>query len=503
MLDKEVFKFIKKKDLTKEQISKIIGSFLFLKEKFKANGLFEKLKSRLVARGDMEFGTLMDISSPTASLQAVLMIAAIAAKECRHVKTADVPGAYLNADMEEEVHMSLDEFLTSLLVAIRPELEEFVGDDGKLTVLLEKAMYGCDESARLWNKTFSEFLVGEGFEINPVEPCVFNKNCNGIQCTICLYVDDLMITCKDEDIINQIIISLQKRFPGINPVEGKVHPYLGMLFDFTTVGEVKVSMEHYTKELLAQYKVEGKVNAPALPNLFEIKESPLLSEKERKKFHSIVAALLYLAKRTRPDVLTTVSFLSTRVTKATENDSKRLDRLLKYLNYDPSSGIVLKPGDQPLSINASIDASYGVHEDGKSHSGLCIALGEGPVFVRSSKQKIVSKSSTEAELISLSDGCSQIIWSRDFLIGQGYDVSAATVYQDNMSTISMVKAGKPTSDRSRHINVRYFFIKDRVDSGEIAIQYLPTDEMTADILTKPLVGEKFRKLKAKLLNWYY
>jgi hypothetical protein len=123
--------------------------------------------------------------------------------------------------------------------------------------------------------------------------------------------------------------------------------------------------------------------------------------------------------------------------------------------------------------------------------------------VRSSKQKIVSKSSTEAELISLSDGCSQIIWSRDFLIGQGYDVSAATIYQDNMSTISMVKAGKPTSDRSRHINVRYFFIKDRVDSGEIAIQYLPTDEMTADILTKPLVGEKFRKLKAKLLNWYY
>ena len=503
MLDKGVFKFVKKSELTPEQIKKIIGSFMFLKEKFKANGLFEKLKARLVARGDMEFGTLMDISSPTASLQAVLMIAAIAAKECRHVKSADVPGAYLNALMEEEVHMMLDEFLTSLLLALRPELAEFVDENGRLTVLLEKAMYGCDESARLWYNTFSDFLISEGFEVNPVERCVFNKTYNGIQCTICLYVDDLLITCTDESIINQIITALQKRFPGIVPVEGKVHSYLGMLFDFTTPGEVKVTMEHYTKGILEQYNVEGKVNAPALPNLFEITESPLLAEKERKKFHSIVAALLYLAKRTRPDILTTVSFLSTRVTKATESDWKRLDRLLKYLNYDPSSGIVLKPGDQPLHINASIDASYGVHEDGKSHSGLCIALGDGPVFVRSAKQKIVSKSSTEAELIGISDGCSQIIWSRDFIIGQGYDVSAATVYQDNMSTINMVKAGKPTSDRSRHIHVRYFFIKDRVDSGEIAIQYMPTDEMTADILTKPLVGEKFRKLKAKLLNWYY
>jgi hypothetical protein len=115
----------------------------------------------------------------------------------------------------------------------------------------------------------------------------------------------------------------------------------------------------------------------------------------------------------------------------------------------------------------------------------------------------VSKSSTEAELISLTDGCSQVIWSRDFLIAQGYDVGAATIYQDNKSTMDMVKAGKSTSDRTRHIHVRYFFVKDRVDSGEIMIQHLPTDDMIADFLSKPLVGARFAKLKQKLLNWYY
>jgi hypothetical protein len=280
LLDKRVFTPVKRRDLTNDQIKKIIGSFMFLKEKFKADGLFEKLKSRLVARGDMEWGTLMDISSPTASLQAVLMIAAIAAKECRHVKSADIPGAYLNADMEEEVHMEINEILTSLLLTIRPELAEFVDEEGRLTVLLEKAMYGCDESARLWYNTFSTYLINEGFKVNPVEKCIFNMEVNGVQCTICLYVDDLMITCTDEKIINEVINSLQKRFPGIIPVEGKVHSYLGMLFDFTTPGEVKVSMEYYTKQILEQYKVEGKVNAPALPNLFEVKESPGKGKKE-------------------------------------------------------------------------------------------------------------------------------------------------------------------------------------------------------------------------------
>ena len=107
------------------------------------------------------------------------------------------------------------------------------------------------------------------------------------------------------------------------------------------------------------------------------------------------------------------------------------------------------------------------------------------------------------ELISLTDGCSQIIWSRDFLIGQGYEVGPAVVYQDNMSTMAMVKSGKPTSDRTRHIHVRYFFVKDRVESGEIEIRHMDTDNMTADFLSKPLVGAKFQKLKQKLLNWYY
>jgi hypothetical protein len=91
--------------------------------------------------------------------------------------------------------------------------------------------------------------------------------------------------------------------------------------------------------------------------------------------------------------------------------------------------------------------------------------------------------------------------SREFLIAQGYDVGPAVVFQDNQSTMAMISNGASKSDRTRHISIRHFWTKERVDNGELKFNYVATDEMTADVLTKPLQGEKFLKLRAKLLNW--
>ena len=157
--------------------------------------------------------------------------------------------------------------------------------------------------------------------------------------------------------------------------------------------------------------------------------------------------------------------------------------------------------DKPLDLQAWIDSSFAPHGDAKSHTGLVIALDNGPIFASSTKQKLVSKSSTEAELIALSDSLSQVIWSREFLIGQGYPIGQTKVNQDNKSTISMIKNGKGSSKRTRHVNIRYFWVKERVDKGEVEISYLQTADMVADILTKPLQGELFRKLRGRLLNW--
>ena len=178
----------------------------------------------------------------------------------------------------------------------------------------------------------------------------------------------------------------------------------------------------------------------------------------------------------------------------------KLDRVLKYLNSTQELGIVIEPSEG-LQIVAYVDASYGVHADYKSHTGAVVSLGRGPVWTMSKKQKLVSKSSTEAELIGVSDDLTQVIWIRDFLISQGYTVDAAKLFQDNTSTIAMIKRGSSNSDRTRHIAIRFFFVKDRVDAGEIKVEYMKTADMVADVLTKPLQGTYFRKLRAQLLNW--
>ena len=95
----------------------------------------------------------------------------------------------------------------------------------------------------------------------------------------------------------------------------------------------------------------------------------------------------------------------------------------------------------------------------------------------------------------------QVIWTRDFLQQQGYVSKPAKIFQDNQSTIVLANKGFSTSDKTRHIGIRYYFVKDRIDGGEVEVEYLATDNMIADIMTKPLQGSLFRKLRGMLMNW--
>ena len=498
---KEVATPIRKRDLTFKQLKSVIRSSMFLKEKYLSTGEFEKLKSRLVAGGDMQDRSLYDdVTSPTVATPAVFMAVAIAARERRKVATIDIGGAFLNAEMgHHNVYMMLDPLLAAILQRVDAKYQEYVNDDGSIIVKLNKALYGCVQSSKLWYEHLSGTLEAMGFERNPLDKCVFNKVIDGKQCTMCLHVDDLLVTCELEEVIDAVYGQLQDRYKEVKMQRGPKVSYLGMTLDFSVPGKAKCTMEGYVSDLLRLCEVTGRANTPAAESLFEIGESPPLTTEVREEFHSRVAKLLYLAKRVRPDLLVSVSFLATRVRGATEQDHSKLDRVLRYLNATADLGLTLEVSD-PITVLGYIDASYGVHVDGKSHTGTVITLGKGIVYAKSSKQKVVSKSSTEAELIGLSDSASQVIWTRDFLIGQGYQLDAATIYQDNMSTMALVKKGQSNSERSRHINIRYFFVKDRVEQGDVKIEYKPTGEMIADVLTKPLQGSLFARLRDKLLN---
>ncbi len=135
-----------------------------------------------------------------------------------------------------------------------------------------------------------------------------------------------------------------------------------------------------------------------------------------------------------------------------------------------------------------------------SHTGAVLTLGKGVVCSMSTKEKINTKSSTKAELVGVDDGMPMVLWIRQVLMAQGYNVSDNVVYQDNQSAISLESNGRASSGRrTRHIDIRYFFATDRIAKGELRVQYCPTDNMVADFLTKPLQGSLFRKFRAMML----
>jgi hypothetical protein len=273
-----------------------------------------------------------------------------------------------------------------------------------------------------------------------------------------------------------------------------------MTFEFGG-GVVTVSMQKMTQDIIYAHKLTKERKWPAKANLFTIdSESPLLPEKRRKAFHSAVMKIRYVSQRVRPETLCPVSFLSTRVLCATEEDERKLLHVIEYLAADPSMGITLSIGKDGLNIFAFIDSSYACHHDFKGQTGGVITLGGGPVLASSLKQALVCKSSTESELVGVSDFASAVIGIRDFIIAQGYEIEPATVWQDIMSTLALIQRGRPASDRSKHIHIRHFFVKERVTTGELRFQHKCTEDMIADILTKPLQGELFLRLRALLLN---
>ena len=111
----------------------------------------------------------------------------------------------------------------------------------------------------------------------------------------------------------------------------------------------------------------------------------------------------------------------------------------------------------------------------KSHTGATMSLGKGAVYSTSTRQKLNTISSTEAELVGVADVVPMVIWTGYFLEGQGYKVTDNIVYQDNKSTMLMAKNGKVSSGKgTKHINIRYFFVADRISSNELTVEYCPT-----------------------------
>ena len=381
---------------------------------------------------------------------------------------------------------------------------------GKTVIFTElsKALYGTLQAALLFWKNLSGFLINElSFVVNPYDWCVVNKNINGKQCTVGWHVDDLKISHQDSRVVDDILHQLDECYGKESPLvvtRGGVHEYLGMTMDFSMTGKVILSMPEYITTLLKEIPsdlLKGTSTTPAAGHLFTTNpDAEKLSEVKASEYHHLVAKILYLAKRTRPDLLLAVSFLCTRVTAPDVDDWKKLGGCLRYLNETKDLTLTLSSTDLS-TIFWWVDASFGVHDDCRSHTGAVMMMNHGAMFAMSSKQKLNNRSSTEAELVGVNDAMTMILWMKHFIEAQGYPVRENVIYQDNESSMKLEKYGRQSSGKkTRHLDIRYYFVTDNVKQGTVEIRYCPTGDMTADFFTKPLQGSLFKKFRDQILN---
>jgi Reverse transcriptase (RNA-dependent DNA polymerase) len=497
------------RELTRAQKQKALRYLMFLKEKrcgrIKGRGCIDGRKQRLWKNKE-------DTTSPTVSIEALLLSCMIDARENRDVATIDIPVAFMQAFIDELVHVKFDGELIDLICQVDPSLSKYVAmENGKrvLYTKLNKALYGTLQASRLFWERLSAFLIEDnGFERNPYDFCVVNKLVNGKQLTIVWYVDDLKISHVETSVVDDMIGSIKQEFGqklDVTVRRGKIHDYLGLRIDFSEKGRVILSMYDFIAELLKETPEEllkGPAKSPASNYLFHVNAAAQkLDNESAVLYHHLTAKLLYLSKRTRPDLLPTVSFLCTRVQAPDVDDWKKLGRCLTYLRDNANEPYILSMDDGCLRIRWWVDASYGVHPDLKGHTGATMSMGRGCMFSLSRKQKLNTRSSTEAELVGVDDAMSLILWTRLFLQNQGYTIEDNLLYQDNQSAMLLEKNGKMSSGkRTRHLDIRFFFVTDNVEKRHLRIEYCPTDDMIGDFFSKPLQGSKFIRFRGEIMG---
>jgi hypothetical protein len=246
---------------------------IFLKEK--RNGT---VKARLCANGSVQRDHVAkeEAASPTVALELMFVTAAIDARENREVVTIDISGAFLHATNNDYVVVCMNEMLAELMAKTDPKLyrKYLIDEKGKkvLYLRLQKALYGMMKSALLFYRKLISELKGMGFEVNPYDPCVVNKMVNGSQMMVRWHVDDLMISHTNNEAIPQFLRMLKDIY-GDNLVEntGRIHDYLGMIFDFSDRDKVKINMTTYLSKVIADFpeKIIGKAATPAGDHLLK------------------------------------------------------------------------------------------------------------------------------------------------------------------------------------------------------------------------------------------
>jgi hypothetical protein len=397
--------------------AEVLNGILIVVEKFLANGDHDKWKGRLVADGRSQDRALYpNKSSPTLAIHSLFTVLAFYAGLTGYLMSkVDIKGAFVQTPMTgPPIFLRLNKRIASHVIGLYPEYTDFLQPDGSLLTQMLKAMYGCVQASSLWFILLSKLLLSQGYFASETDRCVLRRSTGGLIFCILVYVDDLLIFASQAE-TERIRKFLTKAFNTITMSINNSVSYLGMQLLWKN-RTFTIDMAFFVQQTLKDWMHLPIRNTPGAQDLFTINEtSPLLAERSRQIFHSTIARILYLAKRVRGDIITVVSFLCTRVTKATEEDQAKLENLLGYLKQTMTQKLYLRAINS-RQLLAFIDAAFALHFfDSKSHTGVIITIGGVVIYISSRKQKCIAKSPTEAELVGLTDNLGLVEMFHEFL----------------------------------------------------------------------------------------
>ena len=469
---------------------KRVGCKWVFKTKRDSLGNIERYKARLVAKGFTQKDGIdyKETFSPVSKKDSLRIIMALVAHYDLELHQMDVKTAFLNGNLEEEIYMD------------QPEGFSVKGKE-HVVCKLKKSIYGLKQASRQWYLKFNDTITSFGFQENTVDRCIYMKVSGSKFIFLVLYVDDILLATNDLGLLHQTKKYLSRNFEMKDM--GEATYVIGIeIFRDRSQGLLGLSQKTYINKILERFNME-KCSAGVVPiqkgDKFNAIQCPK-NELERVQmrnipYASVVGSLMYAQTCTRPDISFAVEMLGRYQSNPGLDHWKAAKKILRYLQGTKNHMLTYKRSDHLKVIGYSDSDFAGCVDTRKSTFGYLFQLAEGAISWKSAKQSVIAASTMEAEFVACFEATIHGLWLRNFISELRIVDSIARplkIYCDNSAAVFFSKNDK-YSKGAKHMEIKYFAVKEEVQKQRVSIEHISTNLMIADPLTKGLSPKTFNE----------